>query len=162
MAAPFPRVRRVRLRLDAPRDDAIALVTRLPEDASAAVARIRQPTQQISERWSASMYVWHLVDVLRIGTERLLTLTHDPGRGLTCWDENALAEIRRYGQLSPAVGLIVLRTAAEEWARTARETPTQAVVHHPEFGDLGALEVTRRNAHEAHHHLMDINRYRDL
>ena len=42
------------------------------------------------------MYVWHLVDVLRIGTERLLTLTYDPGRGIACWDENALAEARRY------------------------------------------------------------------
>jgi hypothetical protein len=28
--------------------------------------------------------------------------------------------------------------------------------------DLGALEIVRRHAHEVHHHLMDINRYRDL
>ncbi len=87
------------------RNDAIDLVARLPEDATAALARIHQPMQQSGERWSASMYVWHLVDVLRIGTERLLTLAHDPGRGLTCWDENALAEIRRYRQLSPSRGL---------------------------------------------------------
>jgi hypothetical protein len=32
------------------------------------------------------MYLWHLVDVLRIGNERLLTLTRDPRRGITCWD----------------------------------------------------------------------------
>ena len=144
------------------RDDAIDLVAQLPETATAAVARIHQPMQQIGVRWSASMYVWHLVDDLRIGTERLLTLAHDPGRGLTCWDENALAEIRRYGQLSPAVGLIVLPAAAQEWAAVASQAPAEAVVRHPEFGDLGALEVIRRNAHEAHHHLMDINRYRDL
>jgi hypothetical protein len=144
------------------RNDAIELVARLPENAADAVARIDQPMQQFGERWSASMYVWHLVDVLRIGTERLLTLAHDPGRGLTCWDENALAEIRRYRQLSPAVGLIVLPAAAQEWAAVASQAPAEAVVRHPEFGDLGALEVIRRNAHEAHHHLMDINRYRDL
>ncbi len=143
------------------RNDAIDLVARLPENAADAVARIDQPMQPFGERWSASMYVWHLVDVLRIGTERLLTLTHDPGRGLTCWDENALAEIRRYRQLSPAVGLIVLPAAAQEWAAVASQAPAEAVVRHPEFGDLGALEVIRRNAHEAHHHLMDINRYRD-
>jgi hypothetical protein len=143
------------------RNDAIELVARLPENAADAVARIDQPMQQFGERWSASMYVWHLVDVLRIGTERLLTLAHDPGRGLTCWDENALAEIRRYRQLSPAVGLIVLPAAAQEWAAVASQAPAEAVVRHPEFGDLGALEVIRRNAHEAHHHLMDINRYRD-
>ena len=28
----------------------------------------------------------------------------------------------------------------------------------PEFGALGALEIIRRNAHEVHHHLMDISR----
>jgi hypothetical protein len=144
------------------RDDAIDLVAQLPETATAAVARIHQPMQQIGVRWSASMYVWHLVDDLRIGTERLLTLTHDPGRDVTCWDENALADIRRYAQLSPAVGLIVLRTAAREWAGAARKAPAEAAVRHPQFGDLGALEIIRRNAHEAHHHLMDINRYRDL
>jgi hypothetical protein len=144
------------------RTDAIDLVTQLPGAATAAVARIQQPMQQVGMRWSASMYVWHLVDVLRIGTERLLTLTLDPGRGITCWDENALAETRRYAQLSPAVGLVVLRTAAQEWAGAAGQAPAEAVVRHPQFGDLGALEVIRRNAHEAHHHLMDINSYRDL
>ncbi len=143
------------------RNDAIDLVARLPENAADALARIHQPMQQFGERWSASMYVWHLIDVLRIGTERLLTLAHDPDRGLTCWDENALAEIRRYRQLSPSVGLIVLTAAAQEWAAVASQAPAEAVVRHPEFGDLGALEVIRRNAHEAHHHLMDINRYRD-
>jgi hypothetical protein len=30
-----------------------------------------------------------------------------------------------------------------------------------QFGALGAVEIIRRNAHEVHHHLMDINRYRD-
>jgi hypothetical protein len=104
------------------------------------------------------MYLWHLVDVLRIGTERLLTLTHDPERGVACWDENALAKARRYEQLSPAVGLIVLRSAAREWSDAAQAAPVSAEVHHPQFGTLGAVEIIRRNAHEIHHHLMDINR----
>ncbi len=92
------------------------------------------------------------------GAERLLTLIHDPERGITCWDENALAEARRYQQLSPAVGLIVLRSAAEAWTATAAVAPADIQVHHPQFGSLGALEIIRRNAHEVHHHLMDINR----
>ena len=144
-----------------PREDAIDLVTQVPGAATAAIARIQDPMQRIGGRWWAAMYVWHLVDVLRIGAERLFTLTHDPGRGITCWDENALAEARRYGQLSPAVGLIVLLSAAREWAGAAGEAPAEAAVRHPRFGNLGALEIVRRNAHEVHHHLMDINRYRD-
>lgn len=144
------------------RENAIDLVSQVPDAAAAAVARIQEPMQRIGGRWSASMYVWHLVDVLRIGTERLITLTHDPDRGITCWDENALAEARRYEQLSPGVGLIVLRSAAREWAEAASQAPAETTVRHPQFGNLGSTEIIRRNAHEIHHHLMDINRYRDL
>jgi hypothetical protein len=141
-----------------PHQDAIDLVAQGPDAAVAAITGIYEPTQRTGSRWSASMYVWHLVDVLRIGTERLLTLTHDPGRGITCWDENALAEARRYQQLSPAVGLIVLRSAAHAWATIAAVAPDDIEVRHPQFGTLGALEIIRRNAHEVHHHLIDIKR----
>jgi hypothetical protein len=142
------------------RQDAIDLVARGPDAAAAALTGIRDPAHLTGRRWSASMYVWHLVDVLRIGTEteRLLTLTHDPGRGITCWDENALAEARRYQQLSPAVGLIMLRSAAQTWATTTAIAPDDITVRHAQFGPLGTLEIIRRNAHEIHHHLMDIYR----
>jgi hypothetical protein len=101
------------------RQNAIELVARAPDAAVAAISGIKDPMRRAGDRWSASMYVWHLVDVLRIGTERLLTLIHDPDRGITCWDENALAEVRRYQLLSPAVGLIVLQAAAQTWTATA-------------------------------------------
>jgi len=140
------------------RQNAIELVAQVPGAAAAAMTGINDPTQRTGGRWSASMYVWHLVDVLRIGAERLLTLTHDPDRGITCWDENALAEARRYEQLSPGVGVIILRSATEAWTTVAAVAPANIQVHHPRFGSLGALEIIRRNAHEAHHHLMDINR----
>jgi hypothetical protein len=141
------------------RPDAIDLVANVADATATAIARLTDPGHRTGAPWSASMYVWHLVDVLRIGTERLLTVTHDPDRGITCWDENALAQDRHYEQLSPAVGLIVLRSAAQEWCRAAWAAPTEAEVRHPQFGTLGALEIIRRNAHEAHHHLMDINRH---
>jgi hypothetical protein len=134
-------------------------VANLANATATAIARIPDPGHRTGAPWSASMYVWHLVDVLRIGTERLLALTHDPDRGITCWDENALAQTRHYEQLSPTVGLIVLRPAAQQWCRAARAAPADAEVRHPQFGTLGALEIIRRNAHEAHHHLMDINRH---
>lgn len=141
------------------RQDAIGQVAQAPDAAADSLRRIQDPMVRIGERWSASMYVWHLVDVLRIGTERLLILQYDPGRGITCWDENALAEVRRYQQLSATVGLIALRMAARDWAETAHNAPAGATVSHPLFGALGAVEIIRRNAHEVHHHLMDIDRY---
>src|SRR5215472_1756378 len=140
------------------RQNAIELVAQAPDGAAAAITGIKGPARRTGERWSASMYLWHLVDVLRIGTERLLTLAHDPDRGITCWDENALAEVRRYQQLSPAVGLIVLRSAAQAWTATAAVAASDVQVRHPQFGSFGAVEIIRRDAHEVHHHLMDINR----
>lgn len=140
------------------RQDAIDLVAQVPDAAAVAITGMHYPERRPGEAWSPSMYVWHLVDVLRIGTERLLTLAHDPGRGITCWDENALAEARRYQQLSPAVGVMVLRPAAHAWVAAAAAAPGDVQVRHPQFGALGAVEIIRRNAHEVHHHLMDINR----
>ena len=58
--------------------------------------------------WSASRYVWHTVDVLRFGTERLWTISADPAFGVPSWDENVVAEVRSYDALSPVVGLIAL------------------------------------------------------
>jgi hypothetical protein len=142
-----------------PREDSTDLVARAPGAVAEAMARHPDPERHDARPWSAAMYLWHMVDVLRIGTERLLTLSHDPGRGLACWDENALADVRRYERLSPAVGLIVLSSAAGEWQAAARATPAGAQVEHPEFGAMGAVEVIRRNAHEMHHHLMDISRW---
>jgi DinB superfamily len=101
------------------------------------------------------MYVWHLVDVLRIGAERLLTLRLDPTRGIPCWDENLLAEARRYAQLSPGVGLAALEVAARQWLDTVAETP-DADIEHPQYGTLSTADLIRRNAHEVQHHLGDI------
>jgi hypothetical protein len=128
------------------RQNAIKLVAQVPGAGAAAITGTNDPTQRTGERWSASMDVWHLVDVLRIGAERLLTLAHDPDRGITCWDENALAEARRYQRLSPAVGVIMLRSAAEAWTTAAAGAPADIQVRHPQFGSLGALEIIRRNA----------------
>src|SRR5215468_6274251 len=88
------------------RQNAMELVAQAPDGVAGAITSIKDPARRTGERWSASMYVWHLVDVLRIGTERLLTLAHDPDRGITCWDENALAEVRRYRQPSLIVGAV--------------------------------------------------------
>src|SRR5262249_42729804 len=107
--------------------------------------------------WSASWYVWHLVDVLRIGTERLLPLTHDPARGITCWDENALAEVRRYRQLSTTVGLLMLRSVAQAWITAAAVAPGNVQVRHPRFGSFAAVQSHRPHSHQVPHHLMDIH-----
>ena len=108
--------------------------------------------------WSASRYVWHTVDVLRFGTERLWTISADPSFGVPPWDENVMAEVRSYDQLSPVVGLIALVAAADAWGTAAFEAPHDVSTHHAESGAIRAFDVVQRNAHEVCHHLWDVRR----
>lgn len=108
--------------------------------------------------WSASRYVWHTVDVLRFGTERLWTIRADASFGVPAWDENLLADVRAYDELSPVVGLIALVDAAHAWRHAALEAPMDVRTPHPEAVEIGAFDVVQRNAHEVSHHLWDIRR----
>ena len=108
--------------------------------------------------WSASRYVWHTVDVLRFGTERLWTIGADPSFGVPSWDENVVAEVRSYDDLSPVVGLIALIDTARAWREAAMEAPQDVATRHPEAGEIRAFDVVQRNAHEVRHHLWDIQR----
>jgi hypothetical protein len=108
--------------------------------------------------WSASRYVWHTVDVLRFGTERLWTISADPTFGVPTWDENVMADVRSYDHLSPMVGLIALISGADAWRTAAFEAPHDVSTPHPESGSICAFDVIQRNAHEVHHHLWDVRR----
>lgn len=108
--------------------------------------------------WSASRYLWHTVDVLRVGTERFWTISADPTFGVPDFDENVLAEVRSYDDLSPIVGLIALIAAARSWRTAALEAPHDVATPHPDAGSIRAFDVALRNAHEVCHHLWDIER----
>ena len=120
------------------------------------------PTEAVSPGlWSANRYVWHTVDVLRFGTERLWTIGADPSYGVPSWDENAVADSRGYDGLSPVVGLIALVEAARAWRQAALEAPQDTVTAHPEAGKICAYDIVQRNAHEVCHHLWDVRRRLD-
>lgn len=108
--------------------------------------------------WSASRYLWHTVDVLRFGTERLWTIGADPTFGVPSWDENVVADVRRYDDLSPIVGLIALIDAARTWQQAAMEAPHDVHTPHPEAGVICAFDIVQRNTHEVCHHRWDIGR----
>jgi len=109
-------------------------------------------------RWSPAAYLWHLVDVIRFGTERLWTLALDPEAGVPGWSQEEVAAARRYDGLSVAVGLRALEVAVGDWADAARGAPRGALVVHPELGAVSTEDSIRRNAHEIQHHELDILR----
>lgn len=140
-------------------EESIALVDGSPPRLASLIVGAERATDRPAEGvWSPSEYLWHLVDVLRIGRERLLTIATDPTAGIPCWDENALAEVRNYGALSPAVGLIAYEGVVGEWVVTARTVPAGASVEHAQDGTMTAGDIMRRNAHEVAHHELDIQR----
>lgn len=140
-----------------PAADAIAIVAGCPGAYEGALAGAAPRPAAADGRWSAGMYLWHVVDVLRIGVERLWTIKLDPDTGIPCWDENGLAAARHYSMLSIKVGLhALLVEAAVDWTSTASTTPLDLTASHDLFGELAAVDIVRRNAHEVHHHLLDI------
>jgi hypothetical protein len=108
--------------------------------------------------WSATEYLWHVVDVVRFGAERMWTLAFDPGFGVEPWDENRMAAARGYGRLSPAAGLRCLDGATRDWLDALAAVPDGRRTPHPEMGILTALDVARMNGHEVHHHRLDLQR----
>lgn len=137
-------------------DDAIRLVEAAPDRFAKLLSGGVGPRSEDPSRWSERGYLWHVVDVLRLGTDRLWTLTLDAPSGVPGWDEEALAVARRYERLSPIVGLRALDVAVGDWVRAAHETPPSAEVTHPVFGGISTQDAIVRNAHEVQHHARDI------
>ena len=139
--------------------EAVSLIANSPERIRSLLEGSERVTQHPAPRvWSPNGYLWHLVDVLRIGAERLLTTSVDPAAGIPCWNENALAEVRQYDSLSPRVGLVVYEAAVAAWVAIAKQVRLQSSVEHPQFGMLTAEDIIRRNAHEVKHHELDIRK----
>jgi hypothetical protein len=137
-------------------EDAIVMVGESPDQFAHVLGMVDPIAPIRADAWSPKEYLWHMVDVLRIGTERLWSLRVDPDGGVPSWDENELARVRRYGELSSTVGMMAYVNAAEDWVTAARAAPPEARTTHSDLGTISAEEVIRRNAHEAQHHLLDI------
>lgn len=141
-------------------DAAIQLVEQAPDRFATLLESNGGGASDNAGRWSATSYLWHTVDVIRFGTERLWTITLDAASGVPGWDQNALADVRRYDELSVAVGLRALRVAIQDWVKAARDAPDTGRLEHPILGSLTTGDSIRRNAHEIQHHELDIRRVR--
>ncbi len=144
---------------DMPFDDAVSIVEAAPRWFAKAFDGASFPGPPAGV-WSATAYLWHVVDVLRLGAERFLLLTLDPRRGIAAWDADEMAQARSYEAKSAVVGLRVLADAAHEWHAAAVAAPRYVTATHSEFGTMDALSCAVRNAHEVVHHVMDVRRQR--
>ncbi|MFU8852811.1 hypothetical protein ACNAW0_17760 [Micromonospora sp. SL1-18] len=109
--------------------------------------------------WTSAAYVSHVTDNLRTWAERLAGgylagVCDVPG-----YEVDLLSEARHYNEISLAGALWSLRWAVDAWAEAVESALTCGVVlQHATRGAQRAEDVARNNAHDAHHHLWDVER----
>ena len=109
--------------------------------------------------WSATGYVCHVADNLRIWAERLAGAAQGGSSIVAAYDSDALAEARNYDSVAVEGALWSLRHATEAWGVAVEWAQEQQVVlMHPERGSQTVNDMVRNNSHDAHHHGWDIQR----
>jgi hypothetical protein len=110
--------------------------------------------------WGPTAYVCHVADNLRTWAEglaagvRLSAEVAVPG-----YDPDLLAEARRYHKIASAAALWSLERAEDTWSEVVTVALGHGVVlQHTARGIQRAEDVARNNAHDASHHLWDIQR----
>jgi hypothetical protein len=108
--------------------------------------------------WSANEYVWHLADVFRMSSEWLQDMcTRDhPTHYAVDWNE--MAALRRYADMPLELAAWSLGRSCDLLGEVgSRVDPTRTCYYH-DWRDITAGEVVGLLAHEAVHHLFDLER----
>jgi hypothetical protein len=135
---------------------ALDVVANAPSRYSIAFGRREGARYGAAGTWSPREYLWHLVDVLRHGTENLWMLALDPDAGFTPWRRHDVMSARSPSPMSVRVGLWALAVASGDWTRAVHEAPPDVSSWHPDEGWVNRGYVLRWSAHEVVHHEMDV------
>jgi len=139
----------------------IALVEALPDEFTAALGQANGGESIPELAWNAVAYVMHVADNLRIWGERLAGANDNGGQPLPvlAYDQDALAVVRSYPKTSKGSALWSLQWSVASWldAVAAAQNAGSRLLHQ-EAGVLTVGEVISMNAHDAHHHLVDVRR----
>ncbi len=103
-----------------------------------------------------------MADNLRLWAERVAGALHDRDRRVGGYDPDELAAARRYDQASLAAARWSLEQSVASWVQVlTAAVAAELVVGHVTRGDQSAQDIALNNAHDAHHHLWDIERSLD-
>lgn len=109
--------------------------------------------------WTPTGYVCHVTDNLRIWAEALVGArvagkTQFPG-----YEPDLLAGARNYDEVPLAGALWSLTWAVRAWEEELVQSLSESVhLQHPTRGVLRAEDVAGNNAHDAYHHVWDVDR----
>lgn len=141
--------------------DAVALVEGAPSRVRGLVDGATGREGHPDLGWSVGRYVCHIGDNLRIWAERLAGITRGDSPVVSSYDDNQLAAARAYETIGIAGALWSLDHAVRDWLEAVRAAPSDLTMDHPERGVIGLDDIVSSNAHDAVHHVWDIQRTHD-
>lgn len=138
---------------------AVASVRAMPEAYAERLADATGSEQHPDLTWTTVGYVSHVTDNLRTWSERLAGGYLVGALVVPDSDPDQMAQARHYREISLAAALWSLRWAVDAWVEAVEAALTaQVVLQHATRGPQRAEDVARNNAHDAYHHLWDVDR----
>ena len=138
---------------------AVASVQAVPDAYARRLAGATGRERHPDLAWTAAAYVSHVTDNLRTWAERLAGGYLAGDLAVPGYDPDLLSRARHYNDVSLAGALWSLSWAVDAWTQSAEMALARGVVlQHATRGAQRAEDVARNNAHDAHHHLWDIDR----
>lgn len=139
--------------------EAVASVRAVPDAYANRLAGATGLERHPDLAWTTAAYVCHVTDNLRTWAERLAGGYLAGDLEVPGYDPDLLALARHYNEVSLAAALWSLRWAVGAWTQSAETALARdLVLRHATRGPQRAEDVARNNAHDAHHHLWDIDR----
>jgi hypothetical protein len=140
-------------------EQAVASVRAMPDAYATRLAGATGRERHPDLAWTVAAYVGHVTDNLRTWAERLAGASLAGHLTVPGYDPDLLSEARHYDEISLAGALWSLRWAATAWTEAVEEALKAGIVlQHATRGAQRAEDVARNNAHDARHHLWDIDR----
>jgi hypothetical protein len=140
-------------------EEAGAIVASAADQLARELADTDGSLRHPSLSWPLVAYVCHVADNLRIWAERLAGLAAGDTRPVGRYDQDLLAEARRYDEISLLGALWSLERASKDWTEAVHRAHDAAItLVHPDRGRQSLLDVVRSNAHDVLHHCVDIRR----
>jgi hypothetical protein len=139
--------------------EAITSIREMPDVYAKRLADATGQERHPELAWTTAAYVSHVADNLRTWAERLAGGYLAGVFEVPSYDPDLLSQARNYNEMSLAGALWSLRWAVDSWVTAVESALASAVVlQHATRGAQRAEDVARNNAHDAHHHLWDIDR----
>ena len=138
-------------------DELVQRVAHFSEEMDRLLANASGTERVDHLEWNISAYVSHVADNLRIWAERIVSTVRGANSHVHSYDENVLAQARRYNDIALSGALWSLQQSCRMWLEAVTESRNKNIsLHHPVRGILELDDVIRANVHDAVHHRWDV------